>query len=236
MNFHDLHESIRVELQRRVQSGLVTATSLARQAGFKQAHVSNFLNRRRSLSLDGLDRVLAAQNLTVEEFLPLDLSAAASPAPAGEFGEMVPVVAPSTALEQPSVRPSEVIETVCVPTPLLTEARPRTAPQYVHWHRFVALRADAQQSAAMEPMIVPGSIVVLDRHYNSLAPYRAQQRTFYAVRTGAGLALRYVEYEGGRLVLRPLSMSFPVQLIAVGRDRSPADYLVGRVCLIFSEV
>jgi hypothetical protein len=64
------------------------------------------------------------------------------------------------------------------------------------------------------------------QRYNSLAPYRAQQRTLYAVRSGAGLVLRFVEFEDARLVLRPLSVAFPVQLIPLGTDESPADYLV----------
>jgi len=85
-------------------------------------------------------------------------------------------------------------------------------------------------------MLAADSIVVLDRHYNTLAPYRAQQKTLYAVRSGAGLALRFVEFEDGRLVLRPLSVAFPVQLIPLGEDETPGDYLVGRVCVILSEL
>ena len=67
MNFQDLHELLRLELLRRIELGSLTGTSLARQSGFRQAHISNFLNRKRSLSLDGLDRVLAAQNLSIEQ-------------------------------------------------------------------------------------------------------------------------------------------------------------------------
>src|SRR4051794_6341144 len=115
MNFYDLQETLRGELQRRVSAGLITATSLARQAGFNQAHISNFLNRRRALSLEGLDRVLAAQNLTVDELLPLEISgAAALTTVPREAHEAVPVVAPSTAMEDAVVRSSAVIETVYV--------------------------------------------------------------------------------------------------------------------------
>jgi hypothetical protein len=87
----------------------------------------------------------------------------------------------------------------------------------------------------MDPMIAPGAIVVLDRHYNSLAPYRAQQRTLLAIRCGAGLVLRYVEFDDGRLILRPLSLAFPVQLLALGSHETPADYIIGRVCHVISE-
>src|ERR1039458_7454057 len=109
------------------------------------------------------------------------------------------------------------------------------APEkYVRWQRYVAVQADAQQAAAMASMIAPGAVVVLDRHYRSLAAYRPQQRTLYAVRAGAGagLALRHVELDGGNLVLRPLALTFPVQVVTPGPQETAADYIVGRVCVV----
>ena len=88
----------------------------------------------------------------------------------------------------------------------------------------------------MEPLLAPGTVVVIDRHYNSLAPYRAHQPTLYAVRCGGALLLRFVDYDEGRLILRPYSRAFPVQLLPLATNASPADYLVGRVCLVFSEL
>jgi len=88
----------------------------------------------------------------------------------------------------------------------------------------------------MQPMVLPESIVVLDRQYRSLAAYRAHQRTLYAVRTGAGLLLRFVEFDEGWLMLRPLSMEFPLQMIPLGAEESAADYLVGRVVLVVNEL
>ncbi|HEX3570746.1 MAG TPA: helix-turn-helix transcriptional regulator [Acidobacteriaceae bacterium] len=236
MNFQDLQESVRSELQRRVNSGLITATSLARQVGFKQSHISNFLNRRRALSLEGLDRVLAAQNLSVDELLPVEISGSAAQTVPREASEAIPLVAPYTAMEDAVVRPGAVIEMVWIPAAKLTDSRARPAGKHQQWQRFLAIRADAQQAAAMEPMILADSIVVLDRHYNSLAPYRSQQRTLYAVRSGSGLMLRFVEFDDARLVLRPLSLAFPLHLIAVGEDESPSDYIVGRVVLVLSEL
>lgn len=88
----------------------------------------------------------------------------------------------------------------------------------------------------MEPLLTPGAIAVLDRHYNSLSPYRAHQPTLYAVRCGATLLLRFVDFDEGRLILRPYSRSFPVQLLPMATHESPADYLIGRVCLVFYEL
>jgi hypothetical protein len=129
-----------------------------------------------------------------------------------------------------------VIETLRIPASRLEDNRSRPSPRRLHWQRFVAIRADAQQASAMDPVIARGAIVVLDRHYNSLAPYRPQQRNLYAVRTRSGLALRYVDFDESTLILRPLSADAPVQLIALAGHETPADYLAGRVCLVISEV
>jgi hypothetical protein len=74
------------------------------------------------------------------------------------------------------------------------------------------------------------------RDYNSLAPYRAHQPTLYAVRCGAALLLRFVNFDEGRLILRPWSRDFPIQLLPLATHETPADYIVGRVCLVFSEL
>jgi len=139
-------------------------------------------------------------------------------------------------MEDAVVRGASVIEIVHLPTSRLGTSRARPSARTAHWQRFVAIRADEPQATAMEPMITPDAVVVLDRHYNSLAPYRAQQRTLYAVRSGSRLMLRFLEFDDARLVLRPLSLAFPVQLIALGENENPSDYIVGRVALILSEV
>lgn len=236
MNFQDLHELLRVELLGRIERGLLTGSRLAQQAGFQQAHISNFLNRKRALSLEGLDRVLASQGLTIDQILPVDLAAAAPVVESREPTDIVAVVSSSVAMDEPRVAESAIIETVQVSASRLHDNRARPSTRHAHWQRFVAIRADAQQSAAMEPLVAPGAIAVLDRHYNSLAPYRAHQPTLYAVRCGGALLLRYVDFDEGHLILRPYSRAFPVQLLPLASHESPADYIVGRVCLIFSEL
>jgi hypothetical protein len=238
MNFQDLHELLRLELLRRIDRGTLTGSRLAQQAGFQQAHISNFLNRKRALSLEGLDRVLAAQNLTIDQILPLDLAAAAAPtlsAPSDPI-EIIPVVSASVAMDDARIAPSAVIETLQVSASRLHDNRARPSTKHAHWQRFLAIRADPQQSAAMDPLLAPGAIAVLDRHYNSLAPYRAHQPTLYAVRCGAALLLRFVDFDEGRLILRPYARDFPVQLLPLATHESPADYIVGRVCLVFAEL
>jgi transcriptional regulator with XRE-family HTH domain len=208
MNFQDLHELLRVELQRRIERGTLTGSRLAQQAGFQQAHISNFLNRKRSLSLEGLDRVLASQNLTIDQILPLDLTAAQSPIPTQTSDpiEIVPVVSPSAAMDEARISPAAIIETIQVSASRLHDNRARPSTRHAHWQRFLAIRADTQQS------------------------------TLYAVRCGAALLLRFVDFDEGRLILRPYSRDFPVQLLPLASHETPADYIVGRVCLVFSEL
>lgn len=234
MNFQDLHELLRLELLRRIERGILTGSRLARQAGFQQAHVSNFLNRKRALSLEGLDRVLASQNLTIDQLLPVDINASI-PVVSSDPIEIIPVVSPSSAMDDVRIAAAAVIETLHVSASRLQDNRSRPSPKHANWQRFLAIRADTQQAAAMDPLVPPGAIAVLDRHYNSLAPYRAHQPTLYAVRCGAALLIRFIDFDEGRLILRPYSMAFPVQLLPLAAHESPADYIVGRVCMVLAE-
>jgi len=237
MNFQDLQELLRLELVRRIERGVVTGSRLAQKAGFQQAHVSNFLNRKRALSLDGLDKVMEAQNLTIEQILPVELAAGAlAEETPEELVEEIPIVSPSAAIDDSQIAGGMVIETVPVVAARLKENRAKPAPRRTQWERCVAVRVDAQQAAAMAPVLASGAIAVIDRHYNSLAPYRASQPNIYAVRSGSMLLLRYVDFDEGHLILRPFLREFPVQLIGLREGESPADYLVGRVCLVVAEV
>src|SRR5260370_4226387 len=142
MNFQDHHELLRVELLRRIERGPLTGSRLAQQAGFQQAHISNFLNRKRALSLEGLDRVLASQNLTIDQILPLDLTAAQAPIPnhTSDPIEIVPVVSPSAAMDEARIPPSAVIETIQVSASRLHDNRARPSTKHAPWQRSLAIR------------------------------------------------------------------------------------------------
>lgn len=241
MNFQDLHELLRLELLRRIEQGVLTGSRLAQQTGFQQAHISNFLNRKRSLSLEGLDRVLTAQGLSLEQILPVEMSASIPHSPQHysvlqEPTEMVPVVTASAAMSEAHIKPSSILESFPVSASGLSDNRLRPSPSQADWQRFVAIRLDAQQVTAMEPLLTSDSIAVIDRHYNSLVPHRAHQPTLYAIRYGIGLLFRFLAFEDGHLILRPLSVEFPVQLLAIGPAERPADCIVGRVCLLSQEL
>jgi hypothetical protein len=207
---------------------------LARQTGFGQAHLSNFLRSRRQLSLEAMDRILAAQRVTVADLLP------ATPQrgywPEEESAGAVPVVSHATALFEPVIRPSAVQFLLHLPPGALQSVRARATNVRQAWQRFVAIRISATDALPMEPLVLPEAIALIDRHYNSLLPYRPNRPNLYAVRHGAHRTLRYAEFQASRLILRPHNIAFPVELIAMDPEESPSDLLTGRIALILNEV
>lgn len=236
MRFDTLHENLRLEILRRIGRGALSGSTLARATGFQQAHISNFLNRKRFLSLDGLDRVLEAQDLSILDLLPADLvPAVSSPSHPVTLSQTVAVVTHSAAASTPRIQPADVLESVEVPDTVLHLSRAVPVPGRASWQRFVAVRVDAQQSAAMDPLLCQNYIAVIDRHYNSLALYRSQLPTIYAVGTAEALHLCFLQFEANRLILRPRNHHFPVHLLEMAPNEKPVDHIVGRVCYVLSE-
>src|SRR5579862_9928469 len=82
MKFKNLQENLRRTLRQRIDEGELTGLGLAAQTGFKQAHICNFLNRKRGLSLEGMDKVLRVQRLSVLDLLdPAEINKRASIVP-----------------------------------------------------------------------------------------------------------------------------------------------------------
>jgi hypothetical protein len=104
------------------------------------------------------------------------------------------------------------------------------------WHRFVLIRPEERDIPAMSPRLLPGATLLIDRHYNSLRPYRKGEFNMYAVLKNDTCAVRYVAVAGNQLVLRPHNQTFPLETLPVEEGRSPADYLVGRVCQVALEI
>jgi hypothetical protein len=233
MNFTQMHERLRLELLRRIQRGTLSVSLLARQTGFGQPHLSNFLHGRRQLSLDAMDRILAAQHLAAGDLLP------ATNRPRSlsqdEDSSAVPIVSHATALFEPFIRPSAVQSLLQLPAGVLQTMRARVSNPRRSWERFVAVQIPSADALPMEPLVLPEAIALLDRHYNSLAAYRPNRPNLYAIRHGSHLVLRYVDFVANRLVLRPHNIAFPVDLLEVEPGESPGDLIAGRVALIVNE-
>jgi len=234
MNITQMHERLRLELLRRIQRGTLSVSLLARQTGFGQSHISNFLRSRRQLSLEALDRVLSSQHITPWDLLPLERRRVQGED--DEETDAVPMVSHTAALFEPVIRSSSVRNTLRVPSGWLSGTRARTSNNRRTWRRFVAISISAVDAVAMDPLIQADAIVVLDRHYNSLMGYRPNRNNVYAVRNANRLALRYVDFHANRLVLRPHNLAFPVDLLEVAPGEAPADLIAGRVALVMNEL
>ncbi|HYM06717.1 MAG TPA: hypothetical protein VEU11_09170, partial [Terriglobales bacterium] len=103
MKFRALQENLRKALRERIAEGELTGLGLARETGFRQAHISNFLNRKRGLSVEGMDKVLRVQRLSILDLLdPGEINKRASIAPPSEDAfENVLLVDGAVAARQP---------------------------------------------------------------------------------------------------------------------------------------
>ncbi len=238
MNLAQLHERLRLEIARRIDRGLLNGTLLARQTGLQPSHISNFLRRKRKLSLAALDRVLAAQRLSIEDLFLAQPTASlpAEPGPHDGGFDDVPLVSHATATHSPGISAQATIDVIRLPAGILDQLRPRRAVIRRDWQRFLALRVSPAQALPMAPVLAPHAIVVLDRHYNSLASYNPPQPSLYAVTVAGSLHFRYVAFDADRLILRPYALDHPVEILSLTSAESPSSYIIGRVCVCISEL
>lgn len=237
MKVKSLQDNLRKALLHRIGEGELTGLRLAEQTGFKQAHISNFLNRKRSLSLEGMDKVLNVQHLSVLDLLdPAEINKRASiPPPSDDQFENVFVVEGTVAATEPLIMSMKVLDMQKFKRGFLRKLRPDVHGKRSVWERFVAIRADSD-AMSMQPRLLPGAIVLIDRHYNSLQPYRRGEPNMYAVHVNGVCKVRYVERTGENLVLRPHNQSYPVEVVPLGEDETLSEYLVGRVCYVGMEI
>jgi transcriptional regulator with XRE-family HTH domain len=239
MSFVTLQENLRRELRKRIDSGQLTGMELARRTGFTQAHISNFLNRKRGLKLGALDRMLKAVGLTLYDLLNPQELARFAEAPAGSDAEYaeVPLVEAGAAATSEVIVNAEVLEFCKLKRRILERLRPEPAKAgRKSWTRFVLIRVDAKEAAGLGPRIPPGALLLLDRHANSLRSARKGERSLYAVRRHATCIVRYVEPGSGWLALRPHNPDSPVEVLPVPEGQSAADLLVGRVVYCLGEM
>jgi transcriptional regulator with XRE-family HTH domain len=238
MKFRTLEENLRKALRVRIADGGLTGLRLAKQTGFQQAHISNFLNRKRSLSIDGMDKVLNVQRLSVLDLLdPAEINQRASiPPPSVDEFENVFLVEGEVAATRPRIMSMKVKDILKFKRSFLRKLRPEMEGDRKVWERFVSIRVDGREGMSMYPRLLPGATVLIDRHYNSLKPYRKNEANMYAIRKGGTCTVKYAELSGRHLVLRPQNPAYPVEILLAEDGRGPREYIVGRVCHVGIEV
>jgi hypothetical protein len=234
MDFHGLQENLRQLLARRIRAGELSGLQLARQAGFQQPHICNFLNYKRSLSLEALDRVLTAQRLSIVDLLDeRDLARRASLLPpARDQFENVILVDAGLDLLRPRFIRDQVRDIFKIGKSFLHSLRPAMEGDRSSWQRFIFLRAGARDGLSMYPRLLPGACVLIDRHYNSTLPYRRGERNIYSIVDNGTCFLRYLELSASHLILRAENPTYPPHTVPLVDGTSPSDHIVGRICRI----
>lgn len=234
MTFQLLQERLRHRLLAHIEAGQITGLGLAQKSGFQQAHISNFLNRKRSLSVDAMDRVLSALRWSIVDLLEdSEIARRASHLSVAEDQyENVPLIDAAMAAAQPTIPSQQVREILKFKRTFLKRLRSDPASPRLPWLRFVLVKVNAHEGMSMYPRTMPGATLLIDRHYNSLRPYRKGERNMYAVRHQGACVIKYVELSGRHLVLRPHNQAYPVAVQPIADGESYADYIVGRICHI----
>jgi hypothetical protein len=236
MRLRDLQDRLRAHIRARIDRRELTGVSLSQQAGLQQGHLSNFINARRGLSLESMDRLLDALEISVLDLVDVDeIERRALRPRAGAGLESVAIVSAEHAA-LPRFTPEQVGGTVSFRKTFLRRLKPNDVCNRGDWLRFVSIKLDPQTVRAMFPRGATGATLLVDRHYTSLDPYRQHQPNLYAVHLRARCAVGYVSLAGDNLVLRPRNLQLPVELAPINRSRSYSDYMVGRVCHVALEV
>lgn len=236
MKIQNLQDHLRVHIRTRIGRGEWTGVSLARAADFPQGHLSNFLNARRGLSLESMDRLLDTLGIGVLDLVDEQEIRARARLPNSKDGvESIALVAAENAA-MARFAPEQILETRSFSRSFLRRLKPRHAEDRRDWLRFVLIRLDVKNARCMFSLAASAATLLIDRHYSSLQPYRRLRPNLYAVRASEGCALRYVSLFGDSLVLRPRDPRQEAELLRIEHGRNYSDYIVGRVCHVGLEL
>jgi len=214
----------------------LTGSGLSRQAGFQQGHLSNFLNSRRGLSVESMDRLLETLQIEVLDLVDAGEIQRRALLPSDGAGlESIAVVSVEHAARLPRFTSEQVGGTVTFRKTFLRRLRPNDVCDRGDWLRFVTITLDSKTVRALFPRSAAGATVLIDRHYTSLDPYRRHRPNLYAVRLQPRCASGYVSLAGDHVVLRPHNPQLPVELARIARTKRYSNYIVGRVCQVAIE-
>jgi len=234
VDFRGLQERLRRRLLAEIAAGELTGLELARQTGFRQGHISNFLNRKRGLSLEAMDAILRVRKLGLTELLGEGRRAPgrARTIHASSSGKTyVPLVEPENCYAS-EVPYSETKNALSVVTSRLQKLGMQMHTPRPHWRRFVAMRVSPDDGRAMAPRLERGSVVVVDRHSNG----GEEKGSIYVAKHEGKIVMRYVERAGEEFVLKAENAPFPLLVLEKEGGRDPLAAIVGRVCLVIEEV
>jgi hypothetical protein len=235
MNLQDLQDQLRTHIRARIGRGELSGVTLARAADFPQGHLSNFLNARRGLSLESMDRLLETLDIGVLDLVDTgDIQRRLVLPRAGDAIEKIAVVsAENAALAR--FAPDQILETRSFNKSFLRRLKPRSAEGRGDWLRFVLIKLN-MRGPRLFLRGTSTATLLIDRHYSSLQPYRRLRPNLYAVSFGGRCVMGQVSVVDDYLVLRPRDPQQEVEMVKIERGRSYSQYIVGRVCHVGLEV
>jgi hypothetical protein len=234
VTLQDLQEQLRAHIRARIGRGELTGVGLARAADFPQGHLSNFLNARRGLSLESMDRLLDTLGIGILDLLETEEIAQHVELPAKDGVERIALVSQEHAVLA-RFAPEQILETRSFNRSFLRKLRAHYAEDRRDWLRFVLIRLELKGV----PLIAFRSAratLLIDRHYSSLDPYRRFQPNVYVVSFEGRCSMGYVSLFDDCLLLRSRDTQQEVQVLRIERGRRYSDYIVGRVCHVGLEV
>jgi transcriptional regulator with XRE-family HTH domain len=236
MTFLTLQDQLRDHIRSRIRRRELTGSGLARAAGFPQGHLSNFLNFRRGLSLESMDRLLETLGIGVIDLIGSDeIQQRAVPYESDQNVEQVPLVAHENAMRA-RFAPEQILETRGFSKSFLRRLNPSKQHHRRDWRRFVLIRLDIPSARELFSGDIAAATVLIDRHYTSLEPYRRMHPNLYVVNFGESSLAGYLAFVEDSLVLRAREPRRPLQSVRVVAGRSYAQYIIGRLCHVGLEV
>lgn len=236
MTFLLLQDQLRDHIRARIRRKELTGSGLARAAGFPQGHLSNFLNARRGLSLESMDRLLDTLGIEVLDLVSVEDIQRRNPRRALEPGEeAVPLVAMENAARA-RFAPAHVLETRVFSRTFLRRLRARNDNDRADWLRFVAVKLDMESAREIFRLPITAATLLLDRHYSSLVPYRRMQPNLYVASFRGCCKAGYLSFLENNLVLRTRDLRQELESVRVRPSSNYSQYIVGRVCHVALEV
>lgn len=180
-----------------------------------------------------MDKVLNVQRLSVLDLVdPSEINKRASIVPPSEDDFENILMVEGRIAVKPLILSMKVKDVLKFKKSFLRKLRPEMEGDREQWERFIVLRADARDGMSMYPRLLPGATVLIDRHYNSLKPYRKNESNMYAVLKANAFTMKYVEVAGNHLVLRPHNPAYPVEIQQIEKGKTATDYIIGRICYV----
>ena len=236
MTFLLLQDQLRDHIRARIRRRELTGSGLARAAGFPQGHLSNFLNSRRGLSLESMDRLLDTLGIEVLDLVNADEVQRRGPRRTpNPTEEAIVMVSPENAARA-RFPPEQVMGTRAFSKAFLRRLRARNDNDRSDWLRFVLVRLDIESAREIFPLPITAATLLLDRHYSSLVPYRRMQPNLYAVSFGGRCKAGYLSLLENNLVLRTCDLRQELEGVRLAPGRSSSQYIIGRVCHVALEV